>query len=76
VTETAVANLVNLQDFDREFRQVLPKINVFNEAINKNLRSNVWSRKQVEDLTQLQYAITGLVYALTHLVNANRDGRG
>jgi hypothetical protein len=71
-----MANLVNLQEFDREFRQTTTNLNNFHNSINRGVLQKIWSRQQRDDLVQLQYSVTSLLNAIERLVSNNRDGRG
>jgi len=67
-----MANLVNLQDFETEYRKIIPLLNNFHNSINYGVVYKTWSQKQRDDLVQMQYAVTALYHALGRLVDGLR----
>jgi hypothetical protein len=71
-----MANLVNLQGFDKQLAEAQRLAQKFEKSLNADLERKNWNVKQKTDLWDLQEAIFALTSALVHLAHNNRDGRG
>jgi hypothetical protein len=71
-----MANLVNLQGFDKQLAEAQRLAQKFEKSLNADLERKNWNVKQKTDLWDLQEAIIALTSALVHLAHNNRDGRG
>jgi hypothetical protein len=73
-----MAELVNLQNFDKHLEGAREELKHFADGMKKHINVNigsVWSKTQMEELSGLYNAITHLHYALRELAHNNRDGR-